>query len=235
MPLLDRDEICVLERQGFLLKCGFLDARGVDALRSHVTALQASGAFAGAGERSLLGSDQALTSLALSDAMLGLARQVLGQEARPLRLILFEKQLATNWAVPWHQDVAIAVRGDVDPPGFGPRTTKDGIPHRVPPAQVLEAMLTVRLHLDDCGEAQGPLLVAPGTHRKGRLRESDYTAAELDKAAHACVVAAGDAVLMRPLLLHASRKATQPGGRRVVHVEYAAALLPQGLEWHFAL
>ena len=32
-----------------------------------------------------------------------------------------------------------------------------------------ESMLVVRLHLDDCGEDNGPLRVLPGSHRLGRL------------------------------------------------------------------
>lgn len=47
----------------------------------------------------------------------------------------------------------------------------------------------------------------------------------------ACAVRRGGVVLMRPLLLHASRTASAPGRRRVVHIEYAAGQLPGGLEW----
>lgn len=39
---------------------------------------------------------------------------------------------------------------------------------------------------------------------------------------------------MRPLLLHASSPAASPGHRRVLHVEYAAAGLPGGLQWYEA-
>ncbi len=37
---------------------------------------------------------------------------------------------------------------------------------------------------------------------------------------------------MRPLLLHASSAASVPLHRRVIHLEFAAAMLPLGLEWH---
>ena len=39
------------------------------------------------------------------------------------------------------------------------------------------------------------------------------------------------AVLMRPLLLHSSPAPRLPRRRRVVHLEFAAAPLPHGLEW----
>lgn len=47
-----------------------------------------------------------------------------------------------------------------------------------------------------------------------------------------CEVLCGDAVLMCPLILHASAPAAQPVHRRVVHIEYAAADLPHRVEWY---
>ena len=47
-----------------------------------------------------------------------------------------------------------------------------------------------------------------------------------------CLVPAGGAVIMRPLLLHASASATGTARRRVIHLEYAAEALPVGLEWY---
>ncbi len=47
----------------------------------------------------------------------------------------------------------------------------------------------------------------------------------------ACLVPKGGVVMMRPLLLHASSAATEPTRRRVIHLEYAAEPLPEGVEW----
>ena len=43
---------------------------------------------------------------------------------------------------------------------------------------------------------------------------------------------AGDALLMRPLLLHSSGRLRTASHRRVIHIEYAAFALPGGLQWH---
>lgn len=44
--------------------------------------------------------------------------------------------------------------------------------------------------------------------------------------------APGDALFMRPLILHASAPAMSPGHRRVLHLEFApAGLLPANLDW----
>jgi hypothetical protein len=47
-----------------------------------------------------------------------------------------------------------------------------------------------------------------------------------------CLVPRGGLLVMRPLLLHASSPASAPAHRRVLHLEYAAEALPDGLEWH---
>ena len=49
-----------------------------------------------------------------------------------------------------------------------------------------------------------------------------------------CTAARGEALLMRPLILHASGRSTSPRHRRVLHIEYAAFPLPSGLHWHEA-
>ncbi len=44
-----------------------------------------------------------------------------------------------------------------DVPGFGPWSVKEGVPHTEPPVALLEAMFTLRFHVDDCGLPNGPL------------------------------------------------------------------------------
>ena len=148
-----------------------------------------------------------------------------------MRGILFDKTPGANWNVVWHQDLSIAVRERRDVPGFGPWSQKAGVAHVQPPPTILERMLTVRLHLDDCDEANGPLLVLPGSHRSGRLTPEQVQQWRGKTAAVPCLVPSGGALLMRPLLLHASSSSQSPRHRRVVHLEYAAEALPEGLEW----
>jgi ectoine hydroxylase-related dioxygenase (phytanoyl-CoA dioxygenase family) len=98
-----------------------------------------------------------------------------------------------------------------------------------PPVAVLENMCTIRIHLDDCDAGNGALKVVAGTHRQGVLPPAALPA--LIPAATVCAVPAGGAMLMRPLLLHASNRSTSPRPRRVVHLEFASAELPSGLRW----
>jgi ectoine hydroxylase-related dioxygenase (phytanoyl-CoA dioxygenase family) len=92
-------------------------------------------------------------------------------------------------------------------------------------------MVTVRLHLDDCGADNGPLRVIPGSHAQGILMGDEIAHWRKNITGVACEVPRGGVLLMRPLILHASSSAKVPGHRRVIHLEYAAGELPGGLEW----
>ena len=157
---------------------------------------------------------------------------ILSPAAFAVRAILFDKTPDANWTVPWHQDRSIAVEAKIDTPGFGPWSEKAGVVHVQPPADVLRSMVTVRVHLDPCDEDNGPLRVVPGTHR-ALLNASEVDAIVASHGEVRCCVSDGGAVIMRPLILHASSPARAARHRRTIHIEYAHADLPTGLRWRF--
>lgn len=159
------------------------------------------------------------------------AATILGAGCRPVRAIVFDKNEATNWSLYWHQDRTIAVteRRDVD--GFGPWTMKDGHHHVGPPFALLAAMVTLRVHLDAVPSGNGPLMIAPGSHRLGRIAESQVPAIVERCGSCACMADAGDIWLYATPILHASESARLPTRRRVLQIDYAAQDLPGGLEW----
>ncbi len=110
--------------------------------------------------RWLIGADGPLGSLAAA---------LCGRPSRSVRILIFDKTVETNWAVGWHQDRTIAVRQAADVDGYGIWTTKQGVCHVEPPEALLANMVTLRLHLDDCGAENGALQILPGTHRLGRI------------------------------------------------------------------
>jgi len=225
-----------LRRDGYLL---IPDAVGADTMASLIANLAALSESGGRreragqvyGVRNLLQASPAVRAVAASPAIRAAVEPILGASACPVRGLLFDKPAAANWKVPWHQDLSIAVRECVDLPGFGPWSVKAGVLHVQPPAEVLEGMLAVRLHLDDCGADNGPLQVIPGSHAAGKLDAAAIRAWRERRPAEACLARRGDLLLMRPLLLHASGAATAVAHRRVVHLEFAAGPLPGGLEW----
>lgn len=154
-----------------------------------------------------------------------------GEDARPVRAILFDKSARANWSLAWHQDRTICVRERRDVAGFGPWTVKSGLLHVAPPFDLLERMVTIRIHLDDVPEDNAPLLIAPGSHRLGLVREEAIDAAVAACGTHACLAKAGDIWVYATPILHASAAARAPRRRRVLQVDYAGLDLPAGLEW----
>lgn len=134
----------------------------------------------------------------------------------------FEKSQTRNWLVSLHQDLSIAVAERIEHPQLHGWAYKEGGWFVQPPAEVLEPLWAVRVHLDSCSSVDGPVRVVPGSQRLGRLNASAYTQAQL----HECSMAQGGALLMRPLLVHASSKATGNSRRRA---------LPYGLRWQYSV
>jgi ectoine hydroxylase-related dioxygenase (phytanoyl-CoA dioxygenase family) len=164
-------------------------------------------------------------------AILELARRLTAPTARLVRVIAFDKTPDANWFVPWHQDRSIAVANRVEVPGYSNWTIKDGLIQVEPPVAVLDGMVTLRIHLDDCGEDKGPLEAILGSHTAGRLDRAGIASVVETGTRMLCLAARGDILCMRPLTVHRSQRAKVPARRRVLHLEFAAATLSDGLSW----
>lgn len=217
-----------LTNDGFEIVEGFLALEAVEELRDAVAQLPAGHR---GGVRNLLRDSETIAALASSDSLKSLADAALGADAFPVRGLFFDKLPAANWKVPWHQDTAIAVAERVGTPGFIGWSVKDGVTHVHPPTGILERMVALRIHLDDCGPDNGPLRVLPGSHREGKLQDDAIERWRRTTPEVSCCAASGDVLVMRPLLLHASSPAKSPSRRRVIHLEFACDALPNGMKW----
>jgi hypothetical protein len=227
-----REEV---EQRGFATCSDVLSAAEVANLSIALERMREASSVRKRGEifavRNLLDVSPEVKELAHSTAVHNLVEPILGPDCFPVRGILFDKIPNANWKVPWHQDVTIAVQEKIEVEGFGPWSVKSDVLHVQPPAYVLERMLSVRLHLDACGEANGALRVVPGSHRQGRIPEELIPIVRKTTSEHLCVVEVGGALLIRPLLLHASSASDVPAHRRVIHIDFAAVQLPCGMKW----
>jgi ectoine hydroxylase-related dioxygenase (phytanoyl-CoA dioxygenase family) len=219
-----------IEEDGFRTIDRYLESQSIDLLIQEIAALNLAPERAGI--RNLLELAPSVRQLAHSQEICSLVEPILGNPARVVRGIFFDKQPDANWKVPWHQDLTIAVKERLDLPGYSPWSFKGGIPHVQPPVAILEQMLTVRIHLDRTDESNGALKVIPGSHRQGKLNNSEIERWK-QSSVISCNFEAGGILLMRPLLLHASSIATVPSHRRVIHLEYASLPLPSGLVWYY--
>ncbi len=224
-----------LDRNGFAVVPRLIDRHEVrDLLRAASSAhdenavRRSSGVYA---IRNLLTVVPAVAELSYSPKVIGIARVMLGPDSIPVKGTLFDKTPNANWLVPWHQDLTICVNRRVDADGYGPWTTKAGVVNVQPPVFVLERMLAIRVHLDDCNTRNGALKILPGSHTRGRLSAEQITALKGEIAPITCEVESGGAVFMKPLVVHASSPAHDPRHRRVIHIDFAAVDLPPGLSW----
>lgn len=152
----------------------------------------------------------------------------LGSEAGLVRVLYFDKPPWKSWTLPWHKDMTIAVRDNQIPSEvFSKPTVKSGVCHVEAPTDLLERMLTLRIHLDAHSSVNGALKVVPGSHRNGKSGTADGKPLIVESDA-------GAVLAMRPLLSHAS-SAGEPDTtmhRRTLHFEFAPSInLPDGYQW----
>jgi hypothetical protein len=186
----------------------------------------ATGAVSGARDLFRLwpGSAELARTPALREPLLA----ELGPGAGVVRGLYFDKPPGHGWALPWHKDYTVAVRAHGPLGRFRKPTTKAGVPHLEAPTDLLARMLTVRVHLDDMTDENGPLRVIPGSHRSDRTGDDD------PRPPVVLTCRAGNVLLMRPLLTHASGHAETDTARhrRIVHLECAPdGELGDGYEW----
>jgi ectoine hydroxylase-related dioxygenase (phytanoyl-CoA dioxygenase family) len=162
-----------------------------------------------------------VAEVARGAALLGIAREILGEGAFPFRATLFDKSATANWLVVWHQDTALPLLERREVPGWGPWSMKEGVHYAHAPASALEQVVALRVHLDDSTNENGPLRVLPGTHSLGVLTDEQIHDLPDKVAAVECLVPRGGVLAMRPLIVHASSKARSEMPRRVLHIEYA--------------
>lgn len=151
-------------------------------------------------------------------------------EAFLVKSMFFQKAQQSNWYVTMHQDVPINVSKKKEVKGYSSWTDRDGVTSVCPPVEISKSIFAIRIHLDDTDEKNGALKIIPGSHKK-RLSDEEIAVIRENSIPTVCDVNAGGVQLMKPLLLHASSKATVQKKRRVIHLEFSSSDLSKGLEW----
>ena len=153
-----------------------------------------------------------------------------------VRAILFDKQPEMNWSLDWHQDRTINVAERIEQTGFDHWTVKQGLLHVEPPPSVIAQMVTLRVHLDDVPQDNGPLRVLPGSHLLGRLPEGDIETLAVRVGEFGCLAKCGDVWAYRTAIVHASSSvANGHGNRRVLQLDFACDDLDPPLRWAMKL
>lgn len=217
------------EQHGSALVPGALPAHECDHAAHLVEVTGASGV----GTRSLMAQPWCAALARRLHRQHGLA-DLIPADHVAVQCTFFEKSASLNWLVPVHQDLGIPVAERVDHPALRAWSEKEGALFVQPPVDFLAQLTAVRIHLDACTAQDGPLRAIPGTHRRGLITDPDASALRARGPEITLCADKGDAVVMRPLLLHASSKATGTSRRRVLHFLFGPRQPPHGLRWHHA-
>jgi ectoine hydroxylase-related dioxygenase (phytanoyl-CoA dioxygenase family) len=214
--------------QGFAVVPKLIDSASLGAFSQHLDLAPTSA-----------GSRRLLRQVWCQDLAAGIRtalskRQLLSPDAVAVQCTLFDKGPSKNWFVSLHQDRSIPVRSKVDSHVLTGWAEKEGDIFVQPPVSVLERLTAVRLHIDDCPAESGALRVVPGSHLRGILSKSQSDAYRATQGEVVVPLSEADALVMKPLMLHGSSKATSGARRRVLHFVYGPRDLPFGLEWQHA-
>ena len=168
-------------------------------------------------------------SLIFTDNFRSLLQKMIGNNFFVVKSIYFDKPETSNWYVSYHQDLTISVDKKIEIENFGPWTTKHNQYAVQPTIDILENITAIRIHLDDTDENNGALKVIPKSHVKGIYRpETINWDIETETT---CSVKQGGVMLMKPLLLHSSKRTVNNKKRRVIHIEFSNVVLPMSLKW----
>ena len=173
-----------------------------------------------------------IKNLAHSQQLISLVKQVLGDNAFPINAFVLDKTQDNNWGLDWHQDLKIPVKKKIETKGYDNWTVECGIPHTIPPKEILEKSLSVRVHLDDCFIENGTILIAPKSHKFGIFKDK----AEIEKITASetlyCEIEKGGVMFITSLLLHKSPYSITSKKRRILQIDYVGTFLTNGLEWY---
>ena len=225
-----------LREQGFVLLTGVFSTEEISSFLEHVhrkLSEDSEGIKTLAGDtyaaRSVLQLIPRSITFWQKPVLIEFLAEVLGLRFGLVRGLYFDKHPQRTWSLGWHKDMTIAVaKNDLPSSHFSKPTTKSGIPHVKAPEHLLSQMLTLRIHLDDVTDENGPLEVIPQSHLSGK--SNLVSTAEPVKIK----CSTGDTLAMRPLLSHASGSSDLGTKlhRRILHLEFASTeCLPDHFQW----
>ena len=218
-----------LQEHGVEIKSGLISDELIQSVISEVDAFDE--AMPKYGIRNAEKKFPSISNVINSQILLDEACKFLKKEPKIVRVIFFDKTIENNWLVAWHQDKTVTVNKKFDCDGWKPWSFKDKTHHVQPPVEVLNQMVTFRIHLDPADNKNGCLKVILGSHQHGILKQIQIDKIASKEEAFSCIVDTGDTVVMRPHILHASSKAIIPKHRRIIHVEFSDYDLPNNISW----
>lgn len=182
------------------------------------------------GIREFLSDHPEITQKVFNERLINIIKDISPKCDKSIKSIYFDKPPNANWIVNWHQDLTINVTNRIE--------TADFLNWRVSEKRtivqqnkaILENIITIRIHLDDCTRQNGALRVIKKSHLNGVVEIKEWIKTK-EKDVSICEVEKGGVLIMKPLILHSSRRVENKMKRRVIHIEFTDQELPNGLSW----
>lgn len=179
--------------------------------------------------RQILKEIPKLNEIIFNENLRNLIQEFIGNDFFVVKSIYFDKPETSNWYVAYHQDLTISVDKKIELENFNFWTKKQNQYAVQPPIEILENIVTIRIHLDETNEKNGAMKVVPKSHSKKIYRPETIDWSTEKEVS--CNVNKGGVMLMKPLLLHASGRTINNQKRRVIHIELSNFNLPNEINW----
>ncbi|WP_276346254.1 phytanoyl-CoA dioxygenase family protein [Daejeonella sp. JGW-45] len=216
---------------GFAILNECIDTSRIQSLEKELSELKVFEFSSDASRVNLLKHSKAVHETANNPELNGIITNICDRKMFPVKAFVLDKALDNNWAIPWHQDLKIAVEQQVAAEGYTNWSVEAGITHVHPPVHVMERLITIRIHLDSASEKNGAIHVVPGSHKKGVIDNDDIQRIAKGSGCRLCTVDSGGIMIMKPLLLHDSPPSHSSARRRILQIEFGYEL-GNGVRWY---
>ena len=216
-----------LNQKGVEIIEGIYSEREVNEILKLIDTIKSENNF---GVREFLTQYPKIAEKVFTKKLVKIIKQISPNCNRSIKSIYFDKPPIANWIVNWHQDLTINLMEKKEVNNFKNWRVKNDITIVQPNRELLENIFTIRIHLDDCTKENGALRVIEESHKKGIIEIKRWIKNK-NGTVRICEVKKGGIVIMKPLILHSSKRTENRKNRRVIHIEFTDKELPIGLNW----
>ena len=216
-----------LDKRGYTIIESIYSNKEVDEILSYLDSKNFSGQF---GVREFLYQNSDIAKKVFTKKLLEVIKQIAPNCKKSIKSIYFDKPPSSNWIVNWHQDLTVNLQNRLEINGYKNWRENDERIVAQPNKELLESIFTIRIHLDDCTKENGALRVIEESHLNGAIDITEWIKTKIGQET-ICEVTKGGVLIMKPLVLHSSRRTENRMNRRVIHIEFTDQELPIGLKW----
>lgn len=220
-----------LQEKGFDIMENIYSEQEINEIIEVIENQEIEGRF---GVREFLLDNPKVAEKVFNPKLLEIIKKISANCTKSIKSIYFDKPPNANWVVNWHQDLTINLKEKQETRNFKNWRVNSERTIVQPNIEMLENIFTIRIHLDDCTKENGALRIIESSHKEGVIEIKDWVKDKVGEE-RICEVQKGGILIMKPLILHSSKRTENEKNRRLIHVEFCDLELPEGLNWKEAV